>query len=260
MTVREIPWPAGTPCWVDLMTNDIAAAQEFYEHLFGWELMVGGPESGGYVMAEIEGRPVAGLGPQPPEDAGIPPVWTTYLATEDADATAAKITAAGGTVLAPPFDVLDVGRMAVAQDPTGGIFGIWQAKANIGAELANVPNTLNWNELMTRDYQAAKDFYAAVFGYTYTELGDDTFAYSTIEVDGNTVGGLGTLPADVASEVRPHWRVYFSVDDADVGIDTAVKLGGTVLRPAWDTPYGRWGDVADPQGAPFALIKPAPPA
>jgi predicted enzyme related to lactoylglutathione lyase len=188
-----------------------------------------------------------------------PPVWTTYLASDDVAATTDKISGAGGTVVQPPFDVLDIGVMCVAQDPTGGTFGVWQGKSHFGVQIANEPNTLSWNELLTRDYDAAKNFYASVFGYTYTELGDENFQYATIEVDGNTVGGIGSMPPDVPAQMPPHWRVYFAVDDTDAAIAKAVQLGGTVLRPAQDMPYGRWGDVADPQGAMFSLIKPASP-
>ena len=258
MTERDTPWPPGTPCWVDLMTTDVDAANTFYGELFGWQLTVGSPETGGYTMAAIGGRAVAGIGPMPPGQEH-PPVWTTYIATSDASATADKASAAGGVVLAPPFDVMDVGRMAVLQDPTGAIFGLWQAKAHFGVELANVANALNWNELMTRDYAAAKDFYAAVFGYTYTEIGDGGFSYSTIEVDGTTVGGIGGMPAEVPAAVPAHWRVYFSVDDADAAVATVNRLGGSVLRPAADMPYGRFADVADPQGAAFCVIKGAQP-
>ncbi len=259
MAERDTPWPVGTPCWVDLMTSDAAAARTFYEGLFGWELMVGPPEVGGYTMAEIGGRPVAGLG-EMPADNPYPPAWSTYLATEDARATGEAITTAGGTLLIEPMDVIDVGVMAMASDPTGAVFGIWQARAHTGFRLANVANTLTWNELMTRDNAAAKAFYAAVFGYTYTEIGNEEFQYSTIEVGGNTVGGLGTLPAEVPAEVPAHWRAYFAVDDVDEAVTKLTGLGGSVHRAAQDTPYGRMADVADPQGAMFSLIKPAPPA
>jgi uncharacterized protein len=259
MTLRTTAWPAGTPCWVELMTSDIDAARRFYEPLFGWELSAGDPATGGYVMAEIDGNAVAGLSPQQPEQAGHPSVWNTYLASDDVDATVEQITAAGGSIFAPPFDVTDRGRMAVAQDPTGGAFAIWQAKEQFGAAIANETNTLSWNELLTRDYQAAQDFYAAVFGYTYTDLSGDGFSYCTFEVDGNTAGGLGSLPSDAPAEVPAHWRTYFAVADTDATVDSVLALGGSVLLPAKDTPYGRNAYVADPQGAMFAVIKPAVP-
>ncbi|PZS19246.1 MAG: glyoxalase [Pseudonocardiales bacterium] len=258
MTERDTPWPPGTPCWVDLMTTDLEAAKQFYAPLFGWHLTEGVPEAGGYVLAEIGGRPVAGLGAIQ-EGLEHPPVWTTYLATDDAAATAEQITAAGGQVVMPAMDVMGLGVMAVAQDPTGGTFGIWQSKQHHGIGLANDAGSLTWNELMTRDYAAAKDFYGAVFGYTYTEIGGEGFDYSTIELGGNTVGGLGVLAAQVPAQVPPHWRVYFAVDDADATVAAVTGSGGSVPRPAQDMPFGRHADVADPQGAMFSIIKPASP-
>lgn len=259
MTERDTPWPVGTPCWVDMMTSDLASGRVFYEGLFGWHLADGGPESGGYVMAEVDGRPVAGLGELPPEQRDQQPSWVTYLATEDARATAAAIDAAGGTVFLPPFEVMDAGVLALAADPTGGVFGLWQAGTHPGTQLANVPNTPTWNELMTRGFAAAMEFYAAVFGYTYTDMSADGFTYATIEVDGSTVGGLGELPVDVAADIPAHWRVYFAVEDADEAVDCAVRLGGDVLAPPIDSAYGRMAEVSDPQGARFSVIAPPVP-
>lgn len=162
MTERDTPWPPGTPCWVDLVTSDLEASRRFYGELFGWDFSQGPPEAGGYLMANIDERPVAGIGPVPP-GMQLPSAWSTYLATEDAVATADAITAAGGTLVFAPFEVMDAGMMGVASDPTGAAFGIWQAGSHPGVRLANVTNTLTWNEAMTRDYDAAKDFYAAVF-------------------------------------------------------------------------------------------------
>jgi hypothetical protein len=253
MTERDSAWPPGTPCWVDLMTNDLAAAREFYAQLFGWQLTAGGPETGGYLMADIGGRPVAGLGQM---EGAFSPAWTTYLASADAAATGEKITAAGGAVVQPAFDVMEFGRMLVGSDPTGGVFGVWQAGEHTGAQLVNVANTQTWNELLTTDYARAKDFYAEVFGYTYTDIGDGGFNYSTAEVGGQTVGGIGDLPPGAPAGVPSHWRVYFGVDDADAAVSEVARLGGTVLRPPADMPYGRWADVADPNGSSFSVIKP----
>ena len=112
---------------------------------------------------------------------------------------------------------------------------------------------------MGRDYDGSKAFFAAVFGYTSTEMGDDNFQYAGIEVDGNTVGGIGTLPPEVPAQIPPHWRVYFAVDDCDATFARVTELGGAVLRPPMDMPYGRHADVADPQGAMFSVIKNATP-
>lgn len=254
MTVHTDVWAPGTPCWADLMTTDPAAAREFYAGLFGWQIEVGSEEFGGYSMANLQGHSVAGIGAMMGME--HPPVWSTYLATADVAATCAAVEKAGGSVFAPPMDVMDAGKMAFVQAPGGGFTGLWQAGTHTGFDLANEPGAVTWNEFMGRDYDTAKRFFADVFGYTYSEMGDGSMQYSMIEVDGTTVGGLGTLPDAVPAQVPPHWRTYFTVEDADATAEKAVSLGGSVLRPPTDMPFGRFADVADPQGAMFSIVKP----
>ncbi len=258
MTIRDTPWAQGTPSWVDLSATDPAAAREFYQQLFGWQLDVGDESTGHYAMATLDGNAVCGINGMPAQD-GHPPFWATYLATDDADATAQAVADAGGKVFMAPMDVMDLGRMGLLEAPGGGFFGIWQAGKHHGFGIANAPNTVTWDEFMTRDFGAAQDFYAQVFGYTYTDIAPEGFDYATIEIDGNTVGGIGTLPPEVPAHVPPHWRVYFAVDDADAAVEKVTELGGTVVLPATDMPYGRHADVTDPQGAMFSVIKPAGP-
>lgn len=255
MTTRDTPWLAGTPCWVDNMSTNGDAARAFYSGLFGWTAEVGPPEAGGYSVATIDGKNVAGIMAE--AELPHPPVWTTYLATENAAETCAKITAAGGTLLQPAFDVMDIGTMAIAADPTGAIFGIWEAKLHTGFQLANEPGAVVWNEVLTRDVDAAKAFYASVFGYTYGSFGD-MGGYSVIEVDGQGVGGIGELPADEPAEMPAVWRTYFSVANCDESTAKAVELGGTVAMQPTDMPYGRHADVIDPNGAVIALLQNPP--
>ena len=196
---------------------------------------------------------MAGIGPKqgPPE---APAAWTTYLASDDADATTAKVTAAGGAVLAEPFDVMDVGRMSVAADPGGAVFGIWQARSHKGMGLANESGTVCWNENMSRDFEANKAFYSAVFGYGYDDMSSPEFSYATFKTTGDSIGGIGDLGTMAPPETPAHWMTYFGVDDADEAAETVIKLGGSVMRPAWDTPYGRMAILADDQGAVFAIM------
>jgi hypothetical protein len=238
------------------MTTDVDAAREFYGDLLGWQFDIGPAETGYYSTALLRDRRVAGVYSMGGDH---PPVWTTYLATADADATADSAVRARGTIVQPTMDVMGLGRTGVLKDPSGGTFGIWQAGTHSGMQLANETGAVIWDELMTRDYDAAKEFYAAVFSYTYTDMGDENFRYSTAEVDGNTIGGIGALPDEVPAEVPPHWRVYFAVDDADETVAKAVSIGAQVLRPAQDMPYGRHADLLDPQGAAFSIIKPTAP-
>ncbi len=254
MSTRDTPWPEGTPAWVDLSVPDRDAALEFYRQVMDWEYVVNGPEYGNYAIATVDGRAAAGIGPTPPGAEGVPPNWTTYLASDDVDATCEKIRANGGSVLFGPDDVGEAGRMAIATDPTGAVFGVWQAGTTFGAAVVNQPGALGWNELISRDASAARRFYAAVFGYEYTPV-EDSGDYTTIDGDGpgGVIGGIGQLPAGAPAEASSHWMAYFSVDDVDAAVKRVAEAGGTVRRPPEDTPFGRFAPCQDPYGAWFTL-------
>jgi predicted enzyme related to lactoylglutathione lyase len=254
MVTRDTPWPDGTPCWVDLGTNDIPKAISFYSSQFGWNIEPGGQEVGGYSMAKLDGRHVAAVGPLmgPP---GTQSAWATYFASSDVDATAAKIKSAGGQLLMEPMDVMDAGRMLVAADTTGASFGVWQGGNHTGAEVVNVPGAFTWSEHMSRDFEGAKAFYAAVFGYEYGDMSSDGFSYATLLINGQqVVGGIGAYPGGSENAHQAFWGVYFGTADTDKAVDLATSHGGQVVRPASDSPYGRMAIVADNQGAVFSLI------
>lgn len=253
MVTRHSAWPSGTPCWVDLGVDDVAKAAAFYPRVFGWDVQAGPPETGGYSMCLKDGHAVAGIGPKqgPP---GTPSFWTVYLASDDTDETAGKITAAGGQVLVGPMDVTDMGRMAVAADPAGAVFGVWQARSHIGMELANEPGSVCWNENFSRDLEGSKAFYRAVFGYEYGDMSTPDFRYATLKIGGREVGGIGEIGSGFPADVPAHWSTYFAVDDTDAAVTTITAAGGSVTRPPWDTPYGRMATVSDDQGAAFSLM------
>jgi predicted enzyme related to lactoylglutathione lyase len=249
----------GTPCWVDLGTPDMEAAAAFYGGLFGWSVEEGenAEQTGGYRQATLRGKPVAGMMPLMQE--GQPPVWTTYLSVEDADATAAKVREAGGQVFAEPMDVLDLGRMAVFADPGGAVFGIWQPGTFIGAQIVNEADALVWNELNTRDPETAKGFYGAVSDWDFEEREFATGTYTSIKVGDDTVGGVLDMRGRVPDEVPPHWLAYFAVDDADATVAKARESGGDVPFGPEDMPeVGRIAVLKDPFGAIFAVIQPDP--
>ena len=254
MTFRDSAWPDGTPCWADVMAPDRKQAIEFYSALFGWDFVEGPEETGFYSTASLDGRRVAGVGGIPPGQEGMPAVWTTYLAVSDIDKITEAVTEAGGQVVAPPMDVMTEGRMAIAADPAGAVFGLWQAGDHSGMQAANIPGAVVWNEGMSHDFEAAKAFYAKVFGYGFDDMSGPGFSYATLTVGGNVVGGLGTLPEATPAEVPPHWSTYFAVADTDAAVAKLVELGGTVLTPAFDSPHGRVGIVADNQGVAFRVI------
>jgi len=255
---RDETWPKGTPCWIDLMVTDPDAAKAFYSSLFGWDIQDGPPESGGYAMCMMNGRAVTAISPKP-QDNPFPNVWSTYLASEDLDATVTKAKDAGGQFMIEPMDVMSAGRLAFGMDPTGAPYGIWQAGDHLGVGIYNEPGTLIWNDLMTRDYDGAKAFYANVFGYTYEEIGEG-FTYSTLKRagDGAVVGGMGAVDASMAADVASSWTVYFRVSDCDASVTKAAELGADVVRQPFDTPFGRMAALTGAQGEAFSLIQPPP--
>jgi len=245
-------YPDGVPSWVDLSTEDLPKAREFYGSLFGWDTPEGPPEAGGYTLATIGGRAVAGLGPKMNPE--FPTVWMTYVNVDDADAVAAKVAGAGGQVLLPPMDVMDVGRMGIIADPIGAVIGLWQAKLHKGAGVVNEPNTYCWSELVTTDVDGAKAFYAAVFGWGANTEDAGGMTYTEWKVGDRSIGGMMEKPADMPAEVPPHWGVYFAVADADASVDKIKQLGGTVMMGPVDIQPGRFAVCMDPSGAPFNIL------
>ena len=247
----------GTPSWVDLATTDPDGAKRFYGGLFGWSFRDDpAGEAGIYTMCLLNGRSVAGLNEMAPDQraAGMPPHWATYITVANAAETATRAAAAGGTVVAPAFDVEDAGRMTIVQDPAGAFVSFWEAKNHIGAELANEPGTLVWNELQVHDTEAARAFYETVLGIT-TETADmPSGPYTTFIVDGRSVAGMMQISKDWGP-VPPHWDLYFAVENVDLTMEKAVELGGRVDVPAMDIPdVGRFAGISDPQGAMFFVM------
>lgn len=250
----------GAPCWAELGTTDIAAAGAFYGELLGWTPEKDPhPEAGGYTMQLLGDDPVAAVSPLYQE--GQPVGWTVSIAVADADATAAKVRAAGGSVLAEPMEVFDLGRFAVLADPAGAVFTVWQARKFAGASRLDETGTLCWIELRTRDTEAAQAFYTEVFGWTvnagegYTQFGVGGAGAEPAERPGSTdFGGMMAMGADFPDGVPPHWALYFGVDDVDAAAAKASELGGAVHVPGTDIPgTGRFALLTDPQGGAFAV-------
>ena len=262
-------YPPGAPCWVDLSTAEPAASLSFYTGLFGWASYAapGGGDvaytffaPAGTAPPDFPGRVVAAMMPSPA--AGRPAAWNTYVSVTDIDATAGKVTNAGGQVIVPPLDVDGQGRMAMFADDQDALISAWQPGAFPGCGLVNEPGCFCWSELACRDTEAATRFYGRVFGWEAETSQMGPMTYTEWRLGGRAVGGMVHMDENWPEGVAPRWVVYFAVADCDQAAARAAELGGQVAVPPADAPPGRLAVIADPQGAAFTIVKLAasPPA
>jgi predicted enzyme related to lactoylglutathione lyase len=252
----------GTFCWFELHTSDEAGAKAFYSGLFGWTVESNAMGEGGmYHMLKQKGLDVGaacGLGPEETSN-GVPPYWMSYVSVESAAKAAERAKELGGTVLFGPFDVMEHGRMAVIQDPTGAVFSVWEPLAHIGVGILDEPGSQAWNELMTRDTDKAGAFYSQLFPWTMKAQpmpGPDgnTFTYTLFQRGETNAAGMMAMPPQVPAQVPPHWMTYFAVENTSAAVAKATALGGKVVHPESPSPYGTWAILADPQGAVFSVV------
>jgi uncharacterized protein len=253
----------GAFCWVELGTTDQNAAKNFYSSLFGWIASDNpmGPNDF-YTMFRLQGRDAAAAYTLRPDQRsrGVPPHWMLYIAVDNADAAVNRAAQLGGQVLAPAFDVMDVGRMAVLQDPTGAVFSVWQAKKHSGTGITGVPGILCWADLNSPDQGRARKFYTDLFGWKVTDDTDDDppSGYVHIQNGEDFIGGISP-PAFVNPHVPPHWMPYFLVSSCDASAAKAKQLGARVyMEPKTLEEAGRFAILADPQGAAFAIFQAIP--
>jgi uncharacterized protein len=254
VSVRTRQWSVGTPCWVDLATADADGASTFYSDLFGWEIRSGPPEVGGYRMALLRGSVVGGIRPVAH---GASASWTTHLAAADAGASLRRVVEAGGRVVSGPVSLLTEGAIALAQDPTGVPFGMWEPGELIGAELVNEPGSFCWAELLSHDPVASSDFSTRVFGHAYSDRGGADFSYAMIRVGDVAVAGAAAIgpPRFGEPPVHPQWLVYFSVDDTDAAGERVQALGGLIEVPSTETRHGRMSLARGRSGELFGLLE-----
>ena len=244
----------GAPCWADLATPDREGARRFYGPLLGWTFDEPNPALGGYMNARRDGQRVAGVMQLPP--AQFTMAWGVHLKTPDIEASARKISEAGGTIVMAPHDVAELGRNLLATDPTGALFGLWQPRSFAGAERFDEPGALCWNEVCTRDAAATDRFYASLFAYEIATMGDcDNVDVAVFSVAGEQVFMRVKHKAGPAKELPSHWMPYFAIDDIDAALAKLPALEGKLHHGPHDTPHGRLAVVADPYGAAFTLIQ-----
>jgi uncharacterized protein len=251
----------GTFCWPELATTDQKAAVAYYGALFGWDVNeqpIGPTET--YSIFQLHGRDSGAACSLRPEEQqhGIPPHWNAYVAVKSADETATRAQELGGTVLAAPFDVMESGRMAVIQDPTGATFCVWQAKQHVGIRVKNEAGALCWTELATRDTKRAEAFYTQLFGWTPKHSAPGSgMEYTEFSIDGQPGVGMMPMPEMVPSFVPSYWMPYFQVANVDASATKGKELGGDLKVPPTDiSNAGRFAVLTDPQGAMFAIFTP----
>lgn len=245
--------PEGTPCWADAMFSDVEGAKRFYGDVLGWTFGESSSEYGNYTQAYVDGKAVAAVVPPMPGQEGQSQ-WCLYFASPDAAATAEKIRENGGEVLMEPMQVGDFGTMCLAREPSGAVFGVWQAGTHEGFESTATPGAYCWAEVFTREPEQADAFLAAVFPYRMKEIEDDAVDFRMFDVGEDTVLGRMRMTDDFPPEVPSYINVYFTVDDCDAAVDRAVKLGGILRFGPMSSPFGRFAALSDPQGANFSVI------
>ncbi|MGI5169759.1 VOC family protein [Spirillospora sp. CA-253888] len=257
---EKTSYEPGAPCWVDLVTPDLAAAGAFYTGLFGWHAHAGDGERG-HTLLSLDGdpaRPVAAMMLHVPEaPPGTPALWTTYVSVADVDAAAGAAAAAGGRVFLGPMEVPGMGRFAMVFDPQGAHLGLWQPGGFTGAAVVDETAAYTWSELATRDPEGAAAFYGATLGWRGAGYAFEGTAYTEWKTSaGSPVAGMVRMDGRWPAEARPYWAVYFAVADCDAAARRAAELGGAVLLPPADLPVGRFAVLADPQGGLFSVMQP----
>lgn len=246
--------PEGTPCWVDAMFTDLEGAKSFYGDVLGWTFGESSSEYGNYTQAYADGKAVAAVVPPMPGQEGVSQ-WCLYIASPDAAATATRIRDNGGEVLMGPMQVGDFGTMCLARDPSGVVFGVWQAGAHEGFEAPpEQAGAFCWAEVFTREPEKSDTFLPAVFGYSSKQLQDDNVDFRLYDLGEDTVLGRMRMTEEFPPEVPPYVNVYFSVPDCDAAVAKATERGGVLRFGPMNSPFGRFAAISDPQGANFSVI------
>jgi predicted enzyme related to lactoylglutathione lyase len=249
----------GTFCWFELATTDAARAKAFYLPLFGWtanDFPMGPSEV--YTVFQKDGRDAA-AGYTMREDmqkAGVPPHWMPYITVESADDSAKKAASLGGTLVMPPFDVMDKGRMVVVADPSGATFALWQPNTSPGVEVINEPGSFAWAELHSGDVDKAKAFYTGLFGWTAAGMPVGDAEYTVFSLGERPAGGM--FPLMPGQPPVSYWETYFEVPDCDAAVAAATADGGSVRMPPTSMDgVGRFASLTAPVGGAFSVIKSA---
>lgn len=248
--------------WVDLLSRDAAASARFYGALFGWSFEAAPPPEGappdapsGYGMFASGGKTVAGMGEMDAETkaSGRPQMWNSYVTVNDLPAALARAEELGGGVIMPPHEIAPAGAMAIISGPEGEALSLWKPGAHAGAALCNVPVSFCWNELLTRDADAAQEFYGGLFGWQFKQ--DDPDGYREIILGARAAGGMLPWREEMGAETPANWGVYFAVENCDATVARCQELGGALMAGPVDIEPGRFAVVRDDAGSIFSVMK-----
>jgi len=266
VAIRTEPWRAGTPCWTELSVDDVEVAKAFYGPLLGWSFERS-PSAPALVLATVDGVEAAGISEihedlmrSPSSDLGRPTGWLTYFATGNLGATAEAVQQHDGQILLPPQPVGTRGHRAVACDPTGAPFGLWQARDAIGIAHVRAAGCFIWDDLRSPDPQGAREFYTAVFGFHTEPLPPEMGAGNSYQTfahpdEPGPLGGIGPMMGE--DDSAPYWLVYFQVRDIITALEFVESTGGRIEKRHFDSPFGRMAAIRDPQGSRFWIMQPS---
>jgi predicted enzyme related to lactoylglutathione lyase len=236
--------------WHEQVSSDPKQAQDFYTRLFGWGTEVYKPGEVDYAMISSGGQAHGGFGKA--MQGAPPPHWLSHVCVENLDETIEKAKRAGGSVAAGPFDMEEIGRMAILADPQGGYVSAFQS----AGDLPGSEGVFVWDELLTTDVDGAQRFYEQVFGWTTSDMGPEYGGYRIFNRGETGVAGLMGAPHE---SIPPHWQPYIAVEDTDGTVAKAIELGGATILEPMDVPeVGRLAVLHDPQGAAFGIIRGQP--
>jgi uncharacterized protein len=248
----------GAFVWYDVMTSDTKAAQSFYHDVIGWDAVDSGMADRSYTILSKGQTMIGGLMPIPEDarKAGVPPAWMGYIGVDDVDAYAKRVKAAGGAIHRGPEDIPGVGRYAVAGDPDGAGFMLFQGASDEAPTEApmGTPGHIGWRELNAGDREGAFAFYSRLFGWTKADAMDmgEMGVYQIFAIGGVPSGGMMTKTPQMPG---PFWLYYFNVEAVDAAMGRAQAGGGKVLNGPLEVPGGSWiVQCLDPQGAMFAMV------
>ncbi|MCP4574461.1 MAG: VOC family protein [bacterium] len=247
----------GTFCFAELGTSDQQRAGTFYQALFDWgRADQDRGEAGVYTRFTRDGLVCAAMYELSPVQTGqgMTSQWFQYVTVDDADTASERAQELGGTVLAGPLDIMEHGRLAVLRATDQSVVCVWQPRRTYGVAVKDADGAMCWNELISADLGAAREFYGSLFGWEHRHTLEAGRPYTVCYGADGSAAGMLDLPVDMM-DVPNHWLVYFAVADCDAAAARAAELGGRALVEPTNLPtVGRFAILQDPCDGVFGVV------